>query len=406
LCDVENSSPSSFLVVQCSLVTALGGSLERQKLITDVEAAASFPVDTLLLPMSCVERAFQLTEILTAPAMNPDIFAQRTGIKAAPHTRVAGIDKGPLKSNVKDLAADTTMRVEVNTVSSCATYLNAMAKIRQDCEEAGTVPLYHYTSLANADIIAAGGLRMSTQGQGDGGVYFSTLGPASYDIGSPNYEKNIIIDCFGKSRVGEYLGKGKLDLCLVYSVEPGILQQAQGGRDNAKVVPKATFLALSSPREGYYYMPPTGLRAAFLLDSSAGMPVGYDSALIAAEAARDQVVKEYLQTCEHTVALVSSHLHRMADLRPEGIFAIKQMARLASQEYSDDDENFRRIEITDVEPVGFSLQRTVSEPQDQEQVTADVTGGNGNSENLFLTLFDSDSPMPPLDFDRANTFDI
>ena len=53
------------------------------------------------------------------------------------------------------------------------------------------VPLFHYTATSVVDLIIKNGLRMSTQGQGDGGVYFSTLGPASYKIGTRNYEDNI-----------------------------------------------------------------------------------------------------------------------------------------------------------------------------------------------------------------------
>ena len=34
---------------------------------------------------------------------------------------------------------------------------------------------------------------MSIQGQGDGGVYFSTLGPASYKLGDPLYENNVLV---------------------------------------------------------------------------------------------------------------------------------------------------------------------------------------------------------------------
>lgn len=33
---------------------------------------------------------------------------------------------------------------------------------------------------------------MSVQGQGDGGVYFSTLGPASYGLGEALYEQNLL----------------------------------------------------------------------------------------------------------------------------------------------------------------------------------------------------------------------
>ena len=87
-----------------------------------------------------------------------------------------------------------------------------MKEIRSKCEKMGWVPLYHYTMPAVARFILKGGFRMSTQGQGDGGVYFSTLGPASYDLGSPEYEENIIIDCFGAERLEEYHGKHKLDV--------------------------------------------------------------------------------------------------------------------------------------------------------------------------------------------------
>lgn len=80
-------------------------------------------------------------------------------------------------------------------LSSCAEFLARMAEIRADCAAHGLVPLYHYTTPGVAPLIADTGFRMSTQGQGDGGVYFSTLGPASYDLGSEKYEENIIVDC-------------------------------------------------------------------------------------------------------------------------------------------------------------------------------------------------------------------
>ena len=80
-----------------------------------------------------------------------------------------------------------------------------MALVREACRREGTVPLYHYTMHAIAPFIQRGGFRMSTQGQGDGGVYFSTLGPSSYDLGSSMYEENIIVDCFGRERLEEYV---------------------------------------------------------------------------------------------------------------------------------------------------------------------------------------------------------
>ena len=63
---------------------------------------------------------------------------------------------------------------EVTTPRSVDDFLTAMEKIRSKCEALGWVPLYHYTVPAVAPFILEGGFRMSTYGQGDGGVYFST----------------------------------------------------------------------------------------------------------------------------------------------------------------------------------------------------------------------------------------
>jgi hypothetical protein len=57
-------------------------------------------------------------------------------------------------------------KVEVVQPATCAEYLEAMAAVRRACDEEGTVPLYHYTMLAVAPIILAGGFPMSTHGQG------------------------------------------------------------------------------------------------------------------------------------------------------------------------------------------------------------------------------------------------
>jgi hypothetical protein len=106
-------------------------------------------------------------------------------------------------------------------------YIQVMTRIRQSAKEKRLVPLYHYTSPNVASLILKGGLRMSTQGQGDGGVYVSTLGPASYGLGSDEYEGNIIKDCFGVERFEEYIGKGKLDVIIIYGCAPDVLQQVK-----------------------------------------------------------------------------------------------------------------------------------------------------------------------------------
>ena len=92
---------------------------------------------------------------------------------------------------------------------------------------------------------------------------------------SPSYEANIIIDCFGEGRLNEYARKHKLDLCIVYGVDPGALIQAPGGRDNARVVSKAMFAAASLPDEaGSYFLRPDRIMGMFVLDPSEP-PRGY-----------------------------------------------------------------------------------------------------------------------------------
>jgi len=116
----------------------------------------------------------------------------------------------------------------IRHVGDIGTYKEAMAPIRSLAEGLELVPLFHYTSLDIAPLILKYGLRMSSQGQGDGGVYFSTLGPASYGLGTPLYEENIIKDCFGVERIEEYIGKGKLDVVIVYGCLASLLHQVSG----------------------------------------------------------------------------------------------------------------------------------------------------------------------------------
>ena len=151
----------------------------------------------LALPTTCVLRAFQLEEWASASAQ-ADSELLREG------------EADPATAALSRAAGAAT--AEVWQPATCAEYVAAMAAVRQVCDEEGAVPLYHYTSPESARFIVSSGLRMSTQGQGDGGVYFSTLGPASYDLGTSKYEENIIVDCFGRERLEEYRGKHKLDV--------------------------------------------------------------------------------------------------------------------------------------------------------------------------------------------------
>jgi hypothetical protein len=136
-----------------------------------------------------------------------------------------------------DVVVNETL-LDVVPLRSVDMYTKAMSQIRQKAFKHNVLPLYHYTSLEVAQLIINGGLRMSTQGQGDGGVYVSTLGPASYGLGTPDYEVNIIKDCFGVERVKEYLGKGRLEVVIIYGCTACALDQVR------TIVPAAVFVCV------------------------------------------------------------------------------------------------------------------------------------------------------------------
>ena len=84
----------------------------------------------------------------------------------------------------------------------------------------------------------------------------------------------------------------------MYGAEPRILQQAPGGRENAKMVGKQIFENFSLPLDdGNYFLRPDRILGAFLLDP-ANPIVGSDDAMdqeaLAAEKAKDATVKEVL----------------------------------------------------------------------------------------------------------------
>jgi hypothetical protein len=164
--------------------------------------------------------------------------------------------------------------VTIEHITSAAEYLFQMRLIRNRAESLGVVPLYHFTSPVILPMIIEGGIRMSTQGQGDGGVYFSTLGPANYGMTNPLYEYCIIKECFGLHRLEEFTGKGKLDGIVVYALSPKMLQKAPGGRDMARMVPRSTFDNFSLPHhDGTYFLRPSLILGCFVVEC-ANPPTG------------------------------------------------------------------------------------------------------------------------------------
>jgi hypothetical protein len=130
-------------------------------------------------------------------------------------------------------------------------------------------------------------------------VYFSSLGPCSYGLGSAehgqtktlkHYEDTLIKDCFGVERLAEYQGQGKLSAVLVYALPATALSAAPGGRDNSLVVAKAAFTDLSLPDPTKnFFLSPAFIVGAFHVDVSTPIRFGATSAVAAKdEAAADR----------------------------------------------------------------------------------------------------------------------
>jgi hypothetical protein len=189
----------------------------RATVYTDVQDSGPWIQGECILPPQCILRSFKISKASKFRKRSSSSFDFI--IKSRSNSSNSHIDNDKIED---EMMPGTHV---VTTVTSIKMLTKSMRQIRFDAKEVGLIPLYHYTSPSVAPLILNSGLRMSTQGQGDGGVYVTTQGPASYGIGTPNYETNIIKDCFGMERLEEYLGKGYLDVIIVYGCDPDMLEQ-------------------------------------------------------------------------------------------------------------------------------------------------------------------------------------
>ena len=74
-------------------------------------------------------------------------------------------------------------------------------------------------------------------------------------------------------RTEEYRGQGKLDAVVVYGISSKVLVQAPGGREHARMVPKAYFRDFSlEDEDGAYYLRKDAILGVFVVDSSQKPP--------------------------------------------------------------------------------------------------------------------------------------
>jgi hypothetical protein len=245
----------------------------------------------LLLPVTSIKRAFQLVaeEKCRGPPLALLDYAIPPRLTRAALPPGLGAD-GKTARRTGDLAAVPTSVGELAAL---------VAATRADCMAQGLIALFHYTERGAALQILKEGIRMSTSGQGDGGVFFSTRSPLSYGAGAADpsaYERNVITDCFGEERLGEYLGQGRLGACIVYAAEPRSLAPAPGGRANARMVHRSYFDTLARPVRTVhggsvaYFLRPDAIKVALLLNPSVTpLPPGKGGAAAAASHVAEQI---------------------------------------------------------------------------------------------------------------------
>jgi len=186
-------------------------------------------------------------------------------------------------------------------LKTCKEYLGRMAEVRDECDKCGLVPMYYYTKPRTANIIAHYGFPHSTTSSKDSGIHFTALSPASYDVGSYEYEDNLILDMLGHDGLVESQGAHKFDVCIVYAAEPRVLRQAPGRLNAVKMVPKLFLEHFSEPesRSGDYLLRPDRIVACFLLAPSNRLK-GYDDSLagLIAEKEKDKSLISKLELME------------------------------------------------------------------------------------------------------------
>ena len=183
---------------------------------------------------------------------------------------ISQYDRG-VKRHADKASTGSSSKVRIPVeVPTCEEYLNRMAEVRYECAKRGLVPVYYYTLPHAANMISHNGFRTTSSSSKNGGVCFSALSPASYDLGCSEYEANLIADLEGPDKVDEMSGAHKFDLCFVYAAEPRMLRRACEGRDTVKIIPHNFFetFAEQGPKSSKdsFWLRPDRIVASFKLD--------------------------------------------------------------------------------------------------------------------------------------------
>jgi len=339
----------SICMVPASILSAMRPSSFR-----DVVDEKPWKDGILMLPPHCILRSFVLTN--------------------------GGNKRGSKLSYMTDMPKKGD--IEVMKVFSAVDYLEFMHRIRQKAYKEDLVPLYHYTSLSVLPLILKNGLRMGSQLKGDGGVYVTTQGPASYGIGSDRYELNIIKDCFGVDRLYEYENQGKLDVVIVYGCNPNMIHPVVGESKYSHTIENSNFLAFSMPnKEQNYFLRSDRILGVFQVDRFR-QPIVTDGALVELDIEKSRDIT------------VADRLHEMDSKRMTNAFRIERSVEsiwgsfARGSLHANQDLLKKRVSssiLTDITPPLQSITSTVKSFRDRGQQIRDTEGGGHIEMDLMFS---------------------
>jgi hypothetical protein len=263
-------------------------------------------------------------------------------------------------------------------VYKCSDYLSAMFDIRKKCEERGLVPLYHYTTSNVEKFILKEGFRMATSHGNDGGVYFSTLGPASNGIGTYVYEKNVITNCFGEDEVKRKLGKNMIDCCIVYGAESRVLRQAPGGIEHSKMFSKNYFETLAEPtlETNDYFLRPDRILGSFIIDP-------YEDSYDDMNDVHDEMVEEIEMDLRDKQAIDSIQISAQENVSQFNKYLIKT------------NNNSSNVDVKKKNISSSSLNNKKTDPLDNLEEGSTGSGGSGGGGNDKESLIKTTTPNRP-----------
>jgi len=231
----------------------------------------------LLLPPHCIKRAYQISN--SSNKTQQEIEQDEKNKMKNKNINICGdclknnkilpeslavLEKMKSIMNVDDETPPTSISFPL-PFTPLAQYLNDMEEIRKHCLSKNLIPVYHYTDIESAELIYKGGLMLNKED----GLHFTTLGPSGYSIGSPQYEKNIILDFYNEDKLYEFINKSRFDICLVFGIDPLLLEMSMmSGNDHLIIIPKKFFLDLSMCHpSGHYFLHPFNILGMFRFDT-------------------------------------------------------------------------------------------------------------------------------------------